>query len=276
MAPPRRAGRSRLTLALLILTSLAVLTLDFRDAGVVKGARDVVGTIFSPLRGVAETVSSPFRNGWKGVFGYGDLEDDNERLRARIEELEGKEVTEEIASQELADLLAENGISWVGDLDRTVARVVSGPISNFSHSIEINKGTSAGIKPGMTVVNGAGLVGQVERATANHAVVQLITDPNFRVGVKLMPNGELGVARGAGEGAPLVVDTGIDAEVPLEPGGTLTTSGADQSRFPASIPVGTVRGTREAGGGLTLDLLVEPFVDTQRLNYVTVLLWEGG
>ena len=45
--------------------------------------------------------------------------------------------------------------------------------------------------------------------------------------------------------------------------------------FPALIPIGTVRGTRPAGGGLTLDLLVEPFVDTQRLTFVTVLLWEG-
>ena len=276
MAPPRRAGRSRLTLALLILTSLAVLTLDFRDTGVVEGARDLVATIFSPLRGVADTVSSPFRNGWNGVTGYDDLEKENDRLRAELEELRGEQTEAEVSAEELADLLAEQGIAWVGDLQRETARVVSGPLSNFSHSIEIDKGSKHGIKKGMTVVNGLGLVGQVQQVTSGHSVIQLITDPDFRVGVKLMPNGELGVARGAGEGDPLVVDTGIDAEQDLATGGTLTTSGADESRFPASIPVGTVRGTREAGGGLTLDLLVEPFVDTQRLNFVTVLIWEGG
>lgn len=275
MALPRRTGRSRLTLALLILTSIAVLTLDFRGSGIVKGARDVVATVLSPFEGVVDTVTSPFRNGWDGITKYGDVKDENDRLRARVEELEGDRVEEANASDELARLLEENGISWVGDVPRATARVVGGPTSNFSHTVQIDQGSDKGIKVGMPVVSGAGLVGRVRQVTSSRAVVQLLTDPDFRVGVKLLPDGILGTARGAGEGDPLVVDTSIDAETKLEPGGQLTTSGDDRSIFPASIPVGTVRGTKAAGGGLTLDLLVEPFVDTQRLSFVTVLLWEG-
>jgi rod shape-determining protein MreC len=154
--------------------------------------------------------------------------------------------------------------------------VVSGPTSNFSHTVELDKGSGAGIEVGMPVVTGEGLVGRVRQVTSSHSIVQLLTDPDFRVGVKLLPDGILGTARGAGEGDPLVVDTSIDPEQALEPGGQLTTSGADRSAFPASIPIGTVRGTKPAGGGLTLDLQVEPFVDTQRLTFVSVLLWEGA
>ena len=274
MALPRRTGRSRLTLALLILTSIAVLTLDFRNASIVESARRVAGTVLSPLRGVADAATSPFSNGWNGITRYGDVKSENERLRARIEELEGQEVEGADAIKELEALLAEVQIPWVADIPRAVARVVAGPVSNFSHSVEINKGTKAGIKVGMPVVNGAGLVGRVQLATANHATVQLLTDPNFRVGVRLLPDGVLGTARGTGRGDPLVVDTGIDAQTVLEPGGSLTTSGADRSAFPSSIPVGTVRGTEKAGGGLTLNLNVEPFVDPDRLSFVTVLLWE--
>lgn len=275
MALPRRTGRSRLTLALLILTSLAVLTLDFRGSGIVKGARGAVATVLSPFEGVTRTVTSPFRNGWSGITKYGDVKDENERLRERIAELEGDRVEAENAEAELERLLEEVGIPWIGNISHAAARVVSGPTSNFSHSVEIDKGSDDGIREGMPVVSGAGLVGRVQQVTGSHSVVQLVTDPDFRVGVKLQPDGILGTARGAGEGDPLIVDTSIDAEEKIEPGGQLTTSGADRSAFPALIPVGTVRGTKPAGGGLTLDLQVEPFVDTQRLTFVTVLLWEG-
>ncbi len=274
MALPRRTGRSRLTLALLVLTSIAVLTLDFRDAGVVEGARRAAATVFAPLRGVAEAVSEPFSNGWNGITDYGDVKDENERLRDRIEELEGDLVEREDARAEVERLLDEYEIPWTGAIDREVARVVSGPISNFSHTVEIDKGTEDGIEEGMPVINGNGLVGRIAQATSSRATVQLLTDPDFAVGVRLVPDGVAGTARGAGEGDPLVVDTGLDGDTVLEPGGSLTTSGADRSAFPPSIPVGTVRGTKDSGGGLTLDLIVEPFVDTSKLVYLTVLLWE--
>ena len=94
--------------------------------------------------------------------------------------------------------------------------------------------------------------------------------------MRLVPDGVLGTARGAGEGDPLVVDTGLDGDTVLEPGGALTTSGADRSAFPPPIPVGTVRGTKEAGGGLTLDLARRAVRrHVERLTFVTVLLWEG-
>jgi rod shape-determining protein MreC len=274
VALPRRTGRSRVTLALLILTSLAVLTLDFRDAGIVEGARRVASTVFSPLRGVADAIAEPFSNGWDGITNYGDVKDENERLQERIEELEAQRVLGKTAIEDLDALSDELGISWIGNIQGVRARVTSGPVSNFAHTIELSKGTEDGIREGMPVVSAAGLVGRVVQATGSGSVVQLLTDPEFAVGVRLLPDGVPGTARGAGEGDPLVVDTGLDGDTVLEPGGELVTSGADRSTFPAQIPVGTVRGTRDSGGGLTLDLLVEPFVDTSRLSFVTVLLWE--
>ena len=274
MALPRRTGRSRLTLALLILTSLAVLTLDFRDSGIVEGARRVAGTVFSPLRGVADAISEPFSNGWNGITDYDDVKEENERLRERLEEIEGQRVLGKTAIEELDALSDELGITWIGDIQGVRARVVSGPVSNFAHTVELSKGTEDGIREGMPVVSAPGLVGKVVQVTASRSVVQLLSDPDFAVGVRLLPEGVPGTARGAGEGDPLVVDTGLEGDTDLERGGELVTSGADRSTFPAQIPVGTVRGTKPAGGGLTLDLIVEPFVDTSRLIFVTVLLWE--
>jgi len=272
----RPGGRSRLTIALLVFTSLALLTLDFRDASVVQGARRAAGTVFSPLRGAAETVSEPFTNAWHGVTGYGDLKDDNDELRRRVAELEGRAVLEEDAVQQLVELLDQQGLEWVGDIPTTAARVVSGNPSNFSHSLDISKGSDEGIKVGMPVVNGAGLVGKVVQVTSGRSTVQLITDPDFAVGIKLLPSQVPGTARGQGRGEDLVVDTNLeaDAEDVPKPGASLTTSGIDRAAFPPSIPIGKLKEVRESGGGLTLDLIVRPMADTQRLAYVTVLLWE--
>lgn len=275
MAPTRRAGRSRLTLALLIFTSLAVLTLDFRDAGVVESARRVAATVLSPFRGVLRSATEPFSNGWNGISHYGDLEVENQRLRERLDDLEGRQVLEMDAAHQLSDLLAQLNIEWVGDIPRERARVVSGPVSNFSHTIEIDKGSSSGIAEGMPVVNGAGLVGRVVLVTSNRATIQLITDPDFAVGVRLVPDGVTGTARGNGRGGDLRVDTPLDADAVIEDGVELTTSGEERSDYPAMIPVATVRGTEPGNGGLTLDLIAEPKVDTRRLVFVSVLVRKG-
>lgn len=275
MALNRRAGRSRLTLALLILTSLAVLTLDFRDAAMVAGARRVASSAFSPLRGVVETVTEPFSTGWHGVTDYGDLETENEALRAELDELRGKAVQDQDAADQLAALLTQLDIEWVGDIPTVTARVVAGPASNFSRNIEIDKGSSDGLAEGMPVVNGAGLVGKLVQVTKNRSTVRLITDPDFSVGVRLVPDGALGTATGAGEGEDLLVDTGLEADVEVAAGTVLTTSGADRSAFPGFVPVGTVRRSRKASGGLTLDLVVKPLADTEKLAFLTVMLWSG-
>lgn len=277
MALSRRSGgRSRLTIGLLVLTSLALITVDFRDASLVRSARSTAGSALSPLRGAAEAVTEPFTNAWRGVTGYGDLETENARLRERLEELEGRDVLAEDAVEQLAELLDQQGLEWVGAIPTSAARVLSGAPSNFTHSIDISKGSDDGIKVGMPVVNGAGLVGKVVLVTNQRSTVQLITDPDFAVGIRLLPSQVPGTARGQGEGRDLIVDTNLeaDSEDAPEAGVSAVTSGVDRSAFPASIPVGKVVEVRKAGGGLTLDLVLLPLANTDELSFVTVLLWE--
>ena len=272
----RNGGRSRLTIALLVFTSLALLTLDFRDSQIVQSMRSTAGTIFSPLRGAAETVSEPFTNAWNGVTDYGDLKSENDRLREELAELEGDEVQNADAAEQLAELMALNDLEWVGDIPTVTAQVRSGSPSNFSHTLDISKGSDDGIKVGMPVVNGAGLVGRVVLVTGSRSTVQLLTDPDFAVGIKLLPSQVTGTARGQGRGEDLVVDSNLesDSEDLPKPGTALTTSGLELSLFPDAIPVGKVRSVEESGGGLTLDLIVRPMADTERLGFVRVLLWE--
>ena len=88
MAVYRRTSRPRYTLLLLILTSITVVTLDYRsDAGGaitrVKGsARDAL----APLQSAAGAVFDPVANVLNGILHYGDLEAENAHLREQLAE----------------------------------------------------------------------------------------------------------------------------------------------------------------------------------------------
>jgi len=281
MTGPRRSGRSRLTILLLVLTSVTVLTLDFRGVGFLGDARRAVGSALSPLQGAAEFVATPFQNTWNGITTYDELSAENEELRRRIDELEGEVSRNADIAVQYEELVEQVDIPWVGELSTATARVVHQPASSFSHVIGIDKGADAGVREGMPVVVGGGdnvggLVGKVVDVGARQASVQLVSDPEFRVGVRLVTSQRFGTASGQGAGRDLRIDTGIepgerDADIPsLE---IVTTSGIDdRSSFPASIPVGKVTRTREANGGLTLEVFAEPLADLDELSYVTVVL----
>lgn len=276
MASSRRPGRSRFTILLLVLTSITVLTLDFRGVGFVNGARHAVGDALSPVQGAADFVATPFQNTWNGITGYDDLEAENEALRAQLDELEGAAAQNADAAVQLEELLEQVDIPWIGSISTATARVIQKPVSAFSHVVVIDKGSSVGIRNGMPVVTGAGLVGQVVDVSADRSSVQLVTDPEFRVGVRLVTSQRFGTAIGQGAARAMRIDTGIepgedDADIPsLE---IVTTSGIDdRSSFPAFIPVGKVTRTRPANGGLTIDVFVKPLADLDELSFVNVLL----
>ena len=92
MAYPRRNSRtprSRFTIALLLLTAVTLLVLDLPGTGPLDPVRNAFGAAFGPFRAAGSAVFEPLSNGWKGAFGYGDLKDENDRLKAQIEEQKG-------------------------------------------------------------------------------------------------------------------------------------------------------------------------------------------
>lgn len=271
-----RHGRSRLTIVILVLFSVTVLTLDFRDVGFVRDARHAAGSALSPLQGVAGHVATPFQNTWNGIFGYDDLSAENEALRARVDELEGDIARNEDAAVQLSELLDQVDIPWVGSVNTATARVIQRPVTSFSHVVIIDKGSSAGIKDGMPVVTGAGLIGRVVDVSSDRSSVQLLTDPEFRVGVRVVGSQRLGTATGQGASRDLRIDTRIEVgedDAAIDDGEIITTSGIDdRSSFPASIPVGEVTRTDDANGGLTVEIFAEPMADLDELSFVNVLL----
>jgi rod shape-determining protein MreC len=273
VALSRRIGRSRFTLVLLVLTSVTLLTLDFRGFAPLEQARSSVLSVFAPVGDGATNLFRPVGNFWHGAFSYDDLQRENDGLRSQIDELEGQVTTGEVAKQTNQELLAQAKLPFVGDLQTVRARVTSGAVANFDDTVEISKGSSDGIAKGMPVVTGTGLVGTVVQVSDSRAVVRLITNTSFQVGVNVLGTASNGVARGQGTDQRLRAVMDITAQA--QPGQILVTRAVPGGLFPADLPVGTVASVHGDDGSLERSVDVDLLANLHDLSYVSVVLWSG-
>ena len=273
MALPRRGGRARYRLALLVLTALTLLTLDFRSFGPLDRAQTAVRDVLAPVRSAVLWAVSPVGDAIEGIFDYGDLKDENAQLRAELEDLRGERLADEAAAEELARLKQALGLPGLEGVDRQVARIVAGPTGNFDdHLVEINKGSSSGLQVGMAVMTNAGLVGRIADVDTSRARVQLVSSPEFAVGVRI--SGEVALARGTGSSEVLRAAEGLSIDNPTQPGEPVVTNGGESSTFPPEVPVGRVADVDPSSGSLAV--VVELTADIENLDYVAVLLYTAA
>lgn len=275
MAVYRRSRRNRFFLVLLALTSVTVLTLDYRGSGdgALEAVRQTARDAFAPLQAAADRVVSPVAGFFGSIGDFGDLRSENERLRRELDAARADAIRGADADRERQRLLDLSGLDYAGGLDSVPARVVATAPTNFQRTITIDRGTDAGLDAGMPVVTAAGLVGRVTEVSKIRSTVLLITDPQSNIGVRLAKSGERGVVRGGGNHNPLPLDL-IGTEVPVEVGEPVVTSGLERGLFPAQIPLGRVRSVSAPPGALQKDILLDPSVDLARLEFVRVLFWQ--
>ena len=275
MAVSRRTERPRSTLALLVLASVTVLTLDARDQGVVvfDAARDGVRDALAPVQSAADRLFAPVGDLVGGVAHHGDLEAENARLRRQLDEARNEALAGADAVRERDELLAQAGLA--SPVPGVTARVVADSASNFDLTVEIDRGRGAGVATGMPVVTAAGLVGRVIEVSEQRATVRLVTDPRSDVGVRLASSGDLAIVKGRGAGRPFAVDL-VEPATPVAPGEVLVTSGLQAAAFPPGLAVATVASSELRTGALQRDVAAEPVADLGRLAFVTVLQWGPG
>jgi len=271
-----RSRRHRFLLVLLVLTSITVITLDFRGDGggllenVRSGARDT----FAPVQSAADRVFNPVGDFFGGLTRYGSLKAENARLRDELAQARSESLRQAGSERERQNLLALQNLSFASDIRAVSARVVSAGPSNFQLTVTIDKGSDEKVEKGMPVVTGAGLLGRVVDVSRSRATVMLVTDRSSNVGVRLQSSGSLAIARGAGAGKPLPVDL-VDVATPVAEGEAVVTSGLQGSVFPPDVPVGRVRASKVDPGALSRNVTVDPVVDLARIEFVKVLLWRG-
>ena len=182
-------GRRRV-IALLVLTSILLVTLDQRGSAIIDRTRSVMSLVLEPFDAAARVISRPVVNAWKGITQYDELVRENERLQEQIDSQRGAEIVARAAILEYQELLTLNRLLGSSSYPTATAQVQGDSPSNFQYTVEIDKGSVDGIAVGMPVVNGGGLVGKITRVTPNSSIVLLIVDPDFSIGAKVLTQAE--------------------------------------------------------------------------------------
>jgi rod shape-determining protein MreC len=148
------------------------------------------------------------------------------------------------------------------------ARVVGQDVSPFIRSVWIDRGSENGLQQGMPVVTERGLVGRVAEVYPTTARIQLITDPQSMVNVRLQTSRADGALQAQLNGE-LWVDA-IDQTASVTSGELVLTSGLGGA-FPPDIPVGQVLTVRKRDYELFQEAVVQPSADLENLLVVLIV-----
>lgn len=240
--------------------------------------------IFNPLRNNISKIVIPLQEGIndigknlthrRKVFAkVKKLEKNNKQLQMQIDELtqensllsQNKYELERL--RELYEL--DNAYS---EYDKIACRVVGKDTGNWFNLFTINKGEKDGIKNGMNVISGSGLVGIVCDTYKDHATVRAIIDDESKVSTKFASSSDLGIVSGDLEeynsGRLRITEVSKDAEV--NEGDMVLTSHVSSSFMPG-ILIGYVSEISMDSSDLTKSGYIIPVVDFEHLDEVLVI-----
>ena len=271
-----RTRRLRVLLAVLVMASLTIITIDFRTDG--DGPLDRVGrgalTVIGPIQSGLARVFKPVGNFFAGFTKV-------PALRDRIVALERELATLRTEREQIADITRENqslrrllALRDRFGFDTVAAQVIGVSPSNFERTIFIDVGRPDGVTRDTPVIAGEGLIGRVVSVGESSSRVVLLTDRSSSVAARLAATGKTGVLEGDGTG--LLRMELFDPQTEVAVGDKVVTSGYDRGLYPPGIPLGTVVDAPDAGTGLTRVVRVEPTVDFSSLDYVLLVVGDDS
>lgn len=265
-------NRGRLLLIVLIVTSLFLITLDLRGVKVIEGIRTAAQTTLTPVQKAGSWVVSPFRTFLSDVTHLGRTRNQIEKLKAENDALRTKLLNRKIADAELAQLKSILDLAGNGGFKVVSAKVISqGSSTSFSQTLTIDAGLKSGIRSNMTVISGFGLVGVVKVAYDNSAVVQLASDPGFRVGARIAGSQQIGILSGQGtrKGVLQLLDNSTEVKV----GDAIVARGSNNGRpFVPGVPIGEVTAVDNSAGAVTQTADVKFYSNFSTLGVVSVVV----
>jgi rod shape-determining protein MreC len=199
-----------------------------------------------------------------------------DRLMRENQDLKVKVLEQAAAAQEARLLRAEQehllklapGKSRYADAG-IVAEVLYSARNPFTRKVILDKGLTQGIKPGMPVIDGSGVVGQVTSVGALTSEVTLITEKDQSVPVMLVRNGLRALAVGSGKDGSIDVPF-MPVSADIQNGDMFVTSGIDGT-YPPGLLVAEVTSVEKNAAYVFAKIAAKPAAGVQNHRYVLVL-----
>jgi rod shape-determining protein MreC len=275
----RSALIRRAVVVVLVLVALTLVTISFRSptSGALHGLQGAGSTALRPFQIAATRVAQPFRDAYDYVDSLANARAENKRLKRINADLRRRDIqTLALAAKEqsYAKLLHLEGLrTFPKDYD-VINTEVDGFPGPYTHSLEIARGSSSGVRIDSPVVSGDGLVGIVSNVFPDSAVVSLINDPNRYVSARDLATGVTGMVH-TGPGGTLILDQ-VQKQFKVKESDILVTDGTHNARYPDlypyGIPIGRVSHVGAQDTATFLQVQVQPYADLGSLDAVGVLV----
>ncbi len=232
-------------------------------------------------------ITTPYwnaRNYGEDVF---SIRDQNARLKERVAELELLAAAGDRMQRD-AERMAGPALDPGFDGELVPCRVVMRQRSRFATMIKVRSLEPAVWQPWMPVITQSGYLGRLRSIINDHeAWVELISAPDFALGIEIERTGLLGVLRPRGN-AFVVEMIGRDEDV--QPGDQIITSGIAEIReinesgrtellTPRGFPVGVVTAATSPSDLIFKEITIAPAASFERNETVFVVTFpdlQGG
>jgi rod shape-determining protein MreC len=262
ISPARRAAIERMSLALLVVISAAMIIVGKADQVAFQSLRNSVMDAAAPALEMLSRPAAALGAAVDGLRGFISVYGENVRLAEENERLLGwQQVALRLSAEnaelrDLAKLVSEPAISFV------TARVIADSGGAYARSVMVNAGRDNGVARGQAAMTGEGLVGRVAEIGSRAARILLVTDLNSRVPVVADGTRQRAILAGDNTARPLLryVDSGGTMRI----GDRIITSGQG-GVFPPGLPVGVVASVDSEGAR------VEPYAALSRVDYLRLV-----
>lgn len=261
-------GGQTARLMLYVLLSVVLMAMDHQGQYVPR-ARSLAAQALEPIYHVVEWPVRAVRNLYGQFESRRSLRHENARLRRELLAQQGE-------LQRLQTLQEENRrlrALFVGaesqPYDYRFAELLQVDLDPFSHRVLIDRGERDGVRAGQAVIDGGGVLGQVEDVRLHFSSVRLISDPNHALPVQINRTGLRTVAFGQGETARLSLAS-VPREADVRVGDLIVTSGLGE-RFPGGYPVAVVSAIDRGEGQTFAQVEAAPLAALDRGREVLII-----
>ncbi|AFX99489.1 rod shape-determining protein MreC [Candidatus Endolissoclinum faulkneri L2] len=262
LTQPVRSLWSYFAFTILLITSFILMLLGKVDVFLIDNARTIVLDALAPAIEVAAGPISFLNKLMKQIGDLRYLQAENSRLILENQQLYRWQHIAQLFEAENLALRSLTNFIPPKDVDFVSARVIGDGNGVFVRNIMITAGNKDGLTLGNAVVSGEGLVGGVIEVGESYSRVLLITDLNSSIPIQIDRTRDPGLLIGDNTRTPRIIYLPLYSQVVL--GDRIVTSGHG-GVFPSGLGVGVVTMVND---GL---ISVTPFVDWERLEYVSIL-----
>jgi rod shape-determining protein MreC len=281
----KQVRRRRAVLVLLVVVSLVLLSTHFSEGsdGPLHTFQRAVANALGPIEEGADRALKPARDLLNWIDETFAARGANDELEAEVQELRERLAAAESAlgeNRELRELLELGPGGGAEGFKAVTARVIGRSPTVWYSTVQVDRGSSSGVRASDPVVTGDGLVGRVTEVTAGTAQVTLISDHTSAASAKVLPDGPSGVVEPeVGDPEDLLLDF-IEDDREVEEGSMVVTAGWRAGKlgslYPYGIPIGRVTEASIGEQETYQRVHVRPFADLREFEYVEVLTRGGS